>query len=362
MWNHFLAENQRNYRETGKKFSQKELSKQLTNLKKNPEFSYLNDVSSVPLQQALINLDRAYSAFFKSLKGERKGEKIGLPRFKKRQSRQSAAFMSNAFKVRFAGKWGFVYLPKIGEIKFRLSREKFEASSVTLIKEADGTYHVSFVVDVEEPAVLPAKSWAGVDVGLTDIATVVQSDGRRYKTGNPRHFAKSERKLAREQRSLSRKKPGSNRREKQRLRVAKTHSKVARQRADFAHKLSQKLVNENQVLIFETLNIKNMAKSSLAKSIYGAAWSKIVELTKYKAAENHRDFIQIGQFEPTTRVCSNCRLNSGVKSLSVRAWVCDGCGVFLDRDFNAAVNVLLAGGLSESLNGRGEVVSLAFAS
>lgn len=229
VYNDALAYSEEQYKDTEKKPSSKELSARLTHLKQTPEKAWLKDVSAVPLQQSLRDLDKAYTNFFTSVTGKRKGVRIGAPRFRKRSSRQAARFTSQAFKVRQTTHGvGFVKLPKIGEVRFNLSRNlPSPPTSVTLIQEADGRYYVSFVVEsTPAPAPKPTAYAVGVDMGLKDLAIAVNSNGGSTVFANTRPLKQAEKKLARLQKQLSKKKKGSNRYVKQRLRVAKALSLI----------------------------------------------------------------------------------------------------------------------------------------
>jgi putative transposase len=314
-------------------------------------------VSSVPLQQALTDADRAYRNFFDSLKNKRKGAKVGRPRFKsRRDNRQAARFTKNAgFRVELTTHGvGFVTLPKVGRVRFTLSRDlPSEPSSVSIIRQADGTFHLSFVVDVAEAPLPATDRVAGIDVGLTHLAHIASNDGTSERIENPRHLRAAERRLAAAQRALSRKQKGSANRGKARLRVAKLHSKVRNTRLDHHHKLALRIVRENQTVAVEGLNVKGLARTRLGKSIHDAGWATLVTLLKEKAAQYGREIRVISQWEPTSQVCSVCGVKDGKKQLSVREWTCGGCGAILDRDYNAAVNIMLAAGLAESLNACG---------
>ena len=337
----------------------------LTEAKRTPERAWLAEVSAVPLQQALRDADRAYRNFFNSLKGKRKGRKVGAPRFKSKRSRQSARFTRNAgFKVQQTTHGlGFLTLPKIGRIRFNLSRSlPAEPSSVTVIQEPDGRYYLSFVVEEPAPAPPPTtERVAGVDVGLSDLATIAYSDGTREKIPNSKWLRTTERALARARRALSRKQKGSKNRDKARHRVAVLHRKIREARADHHHKLARRLIDENQVVAVETLNVAGLAKGRLAKSVHDAGWATLIRLIREKAAHRGRTVHRVSQWEPTSQVCSVCGVKDGKKPLSVREWTCAQCGTRLDRDYNAAVNIMLAAGLAESLNACGGDVRLRLA-
>ena len=356
VWNDALAARETARRNGGPVPSRADLSAALTTVKKTPERAWLSGVSSVPLQQSLADLDRAYRNFFDSRTGKRKGRTVNPPRFKKRSNRQSARFTRNAaFKVcETTHGVGFVTLPKIGRIRYASSRPlPSDPSSVTLIREPDGRFYVSFVVDVDDTPLDSAHTVAGVDVGLADLAVVARSDGSRTKHPNPRWLRCQERKLARAQRALSRTKKGSANREKARRKVAIHHRKVRDARLDHHHKLALKLVRENQTVAVEGLAVSGLSRTRLAKSVHDAGWATLLRLLQEKAHTHHRQVIIIDRWEPTTQTCSVCGTRDGKKPLSIRVWTCPTCGCGLDRDYNAAVNIIVAAGLAETLNACG---------
>lgn len=356
VWNDALSAREAARKSGGHIPTKSEQSVELTRAKRTVERAWLAEVSSVPLQQSLADLHRAYANFFDSLNRRRKGPRMGAPRFKKRTNRQSARFTRNAcFKVlETTHGVGFVTLPKIGRVRYESSRPlPSDASSVTLIREPDGRYYVSFVVDVRSEALAPVERVAGVDVGLADLAVVASSDGAREKHPNPRWLRNKERSLARAQRALSRKKRGSVNLEKARRRVAAQHRKVREARLDHHHKLALKLVRENQTVAVEGLSVAGLARTRMAKSIHDAGWGVLLRLIQEKADALGREVVVIDRWEPTTRTCSVCGAPGGKKPLSVRVWTCQECGTRLDRDYNAAVNIMVAAGLAETLNARG---------
>ena len=225
-----------------------------------------------------------------------------------------------------------------------------------MIGNPDGTYEVSFVVETAS-APLPSTDRAvGIDLGLTDFAAVVASDGTREKIANPRHFRVNERRLARAQKNLSRKKRGSANREKARLRVARIHSKIARSRADHAHKVARRIVDENQVIAVETLGVSALARTRMSKSIHDAGWTQFLRVLGEKATDAGRSVVAVPRDFPSSQVCAMCGRRDGKKPLHIREWTCP-CGAVLDRDYNAAVNIMIeglrlqvAGGHSETVN------------
>jgi IS605 OrfB family transposase len=330
-----------------------ELSAQLTAAKVAPERSWLSEVSAVPLQQSLADLNTAYRRFFayrKALRewraAGRNGQRprsIGTPRPKSRKDRRQAArFTRNArFAVTPGGK---LRLPKIGDVKIRWSRPlPADPSSVTVIKDVANRYFASFVVETDpafDAARFPATGGeVGIDLGLSLFAVV--SDGTVVRS--PRFLRRAERKLRRVQRAHSRKQKGSKNREKSRVRLAREHAKVAGRRADFCHKVSTMMVRDNQAVYVEDLCVAGLGRTRLAKSIHDAGWSGFVRMLEYKAERYGRVFAKVGRFEPTSQVCSACGIKDGPKPLSIREWTCTACGTIHDRDLNAATNILALG-------------------
>ncbi|MEV7691624.1 RNA-guided endonuclease InsQ/TnpB family protein [Streptomyces bungoensis] len=324
-----------------------DLSKALiTRAKNTPERSWLGEVSAVVLQQSLRDLDAAYRNFFNGLKGKR--PRMGAPRYKSRKdSRQAVRFTANA-------RWSItpghkLRLPKIGDLKVKWSRAlPSTPSTVTVVKDSAGRYFASFVVETGTSEMLPkATPELGIDLGLGHFA--VLSDGT--KVDSPRFLRRAEKRLKKAQRALSRKVKGFSNRNKARGKVARAHARVADARREFHHRLSTKLIRENQAVAVEDLAVKGLARTRLAKSVHDAGWSAFVTMLEYKAARYGRTFVKIGRFERTSQVCSVCGVKDGPKPLHVRLWTCRACGAVLDRDINAAVNVAKAAGLVVSARG-----------
>jgi IS605 OrfB family transposase len=320
-----------------------ELSARLAVAKKTPERAWLGEVSSVPLQQSLADLNTAYKNFFDSATGNRKGPKMGPPRLTSRKDRRQAArFTANAkFKILPDGR---LRLPKVGDVEVRWSRSLPSApSSVTVIKDPADRYFASFVVETDPAADAErfpsADSEVGIDLGLTAFA--VLSDGTAIRS--PKFLRRAERKLKRARRSHSRKVEGSKNKEKSRVRLARAHARVASKRADFCHKSSTQIIRDNQAVYVEDLCVAGLARTRLAKSVHDAGWSGFVRMLEYKAARYGRVYGKIGRFEPTSQVCSACGVKDGPKALNVRVWECAACGTVHDRDLNAARNILALG-------------------
>jgi len=298
--------------------------------------------------QACQDARRAYRNWFDSLSGKRKGRKVGHPAFRRKHQRQSIRLTRNGFALHGER----LYVAKVGDIRVEWSRDLPSVpSSVTVIREPDGRYYASFVVEREATPLPDCDREVGIDLGLASLA--VTSDGEVI--GNPRFLRTRERELARAQQALARKQKGSANRDKARRRVAVMHRKVRETRLDHAHKTALRLVRDNQAVYAEDLCVSGLARTRLAKSVHDAGWAQLVRLIEEKAAQYGRTFARVGRFEPTSQVCSACGVKDGPKPLSVREWQCKACGTVHDRDVNAARNVL-ALGRRESLNACGAQV------
>lgn len=309
-----------------------ETSAMLTALKKTPEHAWLNEVSSVPVQQALRHLQTAFSNFF--------AKRTAYPTFKRRDGVQSAEYTTSAFK--WDGKQ--LRIAKMdAALNIRFSRTLPKAATVTTVtvsKDTAGRYFVSMLCSDDVQAKPEAAGKVGIDLGLTHFA--ILSTGE--KVASPKAFATIESKLARAQRALAKKQKGSANRRKAKLKVARLHAKVADTRKDFLHKLSTRLINENQVIAIETLAVSNMQKNPcLAKSISDASWYEFIRQLEYKAQWYGRTLIGIDRWYPSSKRCSNCGHTVKAMPLKVREWSCPECGTNHDRDINAARNVLAAG-------------------
>lgn len=319
----------RNYKRQ-EKIGYTQASARLTALKKEPEFAWLNDVSSVPLQQALRHQQAGLSNFFAG--------RARYPTFKSKRHKQAATLTDAAFKYRD----GRLYMAKSkAPLDVRWSRPLPSVpSTVTVSKDAAGRYFVSCLCE-SEPASLPlTSSMVGIDVGLKDV--FVTDSG--FRSGNPRHTAKYAARLALLQRRLSKKAKGSKNRARARLKVARLHAKIADCRMDALHKATRKLINENQVVCVESLKVKNMLRNpSLSKAIADAGWSEFVRQLRYKGEWAGRSVVAIEQFFPSSKRCSRCGFTMKKMPLDVRKWHCPECGADHDRDINAARNIKAAG-------------------
>ncbi|NCR15243.1 MAG: IS200/IS605 family element transposase accessory protein TnpB [Microcystis aeruginosa BS11-05] len=323
-WNYSLNLCQETYKATGKGLTRGYIQGLLPGLKK--EYEWLTDAYSQCLQVVALNLSQAYQNFFE--------KRAKYPRYKSKHGRQSISYPAN---VKLEG--DYLKLPKIGLVHCVCHRE-FEGTikTVTISKNPDGKYFASVLVDdgQETPQPLTEGKAIGIDVGLTHFA--ITSNGSKYD--NPRHFAKHQRNLKRKQQKLSRKKKGSNSRQKARRLVAKIHSKIARCREDFLHKLSRKIVNENQVIAVENLNVKGMVRNhNLAKAISDCGWGMFCTMLKYKAENEGKTYIEVDRWFPSSKTCNVCLNQVGSLPLDVRNWTCEYCQTTHDRDINAATNI-----------------------
>lgn len=325
VYNYFLRQRIDYYAKTGKGLNYYDTQKMLTELKKQPEYIWLNEVHSQALQMAIRNLDIAYNNFF--------NKQADFPTFKKKHGKQSCQF-PQGFKV--DGKKLFV--PKTGWVKIVLHRPvEGKMKNLTISKTKSGKYFASIQVEWEIDEPTYEGDQIGLDLGLKDFA--VTSAGQRYPS--PKHLRKSEKRLKRLQRKLSRCQKGSNGRDKARVKVARQHEKIANQRQDFLHKLSHQLAKDNQLIVIEDLNIKGMVQNHhLAKSINDSGWSEFVRQLKYKGQWYGCQIEQIDRFFPSSKRCFHCGYIYDGLTLAMRQWACPECGTLIDRDLNAAQNIL----------------------
>lgn len=298
--------------------------------KRSRKYRWLSQFDSIALQQACLNLDRAFKNFFDPTL------KARYPRFKRKHGRQSSYHCTS---VSVGENW--IKIPKLARIKARIHREiDGKVKSITLSKDVTDKYYASILYEDGVEAAKPLHqidTVIGVDMGLTH--SLIESNGR--KELNPRFLKRAECNLRRKQKALSRCKKGSQRRAKARLKLAKAHQRVANARADYQHKTSRRLVDENQAIVVETLNVKNMMKNrKLAKHIGDAAWFSLIEKIKYKAEQAGKHLIKIDQWFPSSKTHHGCGHKVDVMPLSVRSWTCPACGTQnIDRDINAALNI-----------------------
>jgi putative transposase len=334
VYNKALEERTRAWSGEQRRISYVESSALLTRWKKTDDLAFLAEVSSVPLQQGLRHLQGAFGSFF-----AKRGK---YPTFKsKKKSRRSAEYTRSGFTFRD----GRLTLAKMAEpLDIRWSRplpEGAEPSTVTVSQDAAGRWHVSMLCD-DTIAPAPATTGAvGIDAGITSLVTLSTGE----KITNPRHERRDRERLAKAQRELSRKEKGSKNREKARRKVAKVHARIADRRRDHLHKLTTRLVRENQTIVIEDLTVRNMLKNhKLARAISDASWTELRSMLEYKAAWYGRDLVAVDRWFPSSKLCGACGTIRTKLTLNVREWTCD-CGATHDRDVNAARNIL-ADGLS----------------
>ncbi len=321
------------YKETGKGISKFSLNKELTSFKKQEEYNWLYEVNAQSLQESITNLDSAYTNFF------RKQSKF--PKFKSKNNNHQSFSCPQNNKVNFDK--SLLFIPKFKEgIKIKIDRTFIgKIKTVTISRTPTNKYFASILV--ETPENLPVKpelnieKAVGLDLGLKSFITL--SDGQKFD--NPKFIKKSTKKLIRQFRKFSHKKRGSNNKSKQRIKLARLYEKITNQRNDFLQKLSTKLIKESQFETFciENLNISGMVKNhSLAKAISDSGWATFIKFLTYKSNWYGKNIIQIGRFEPSSKVCNECGTINQKLTLSDRTWTCP-CGAILDRDINAAKNI-----------------------
>ncbi|MCY7368023.1 MAG: transposase [Chamaesiphon sp.] len=332
VYNKALAERTDAWYQRQERVGYNQTSSMLTSWKQESDLEFLNEVSCVPLQQGLRHLQTAFTNFFAG--------RAKYPNFKKKHHGGSAEFTKSAFRW----KDGQVFLAKcIEALPIRWSRkipEGCSPSTITVKLDASGRWFVSLLVDTNIPQLPKSDKQIGLDVGITSLITTSNGD----KVNNPKHFKQLRKKLKRVQKALSRKQKGSNNRYKARIEVARVHAQITDARKDFWHKLTTQLVRENQTIVVEDLDIKNMVKNhKLALAISDASWGELIRQLTYKCEWYGRELIKIDRWFPSSKRCGNCGHIVDKLPLNIREWECGVCHTKHDRDINASRNILAAG-------------------
>jgi putative transposase len=324
LWNYCLNLINQTYKDTGKGLSGYDVKSLIPQLKK--EFEWLSLAYSACLQQVCLNLGVAFNNFFE--------KRAGSPSFKSKQGRQSIQYPQNVKVFK-----DYLIIPKIGDVKAVIHKPvDGKIKTVTISKNCCNQYFASILFEdgQEKPESSTEGKAIGIDVGLTHFC--MTSEGSQYD--NPRFLRKHEQNLKVKQQQLSRKQKGSNNRNKARLKVAKVHRKISNCREDFLHKLSRRIVDENQVIVVENLNIAGMMKNhKLAKAIHQVGWGRFMTMLKYKAEQDGKVYQEVDRFFPSSKTCHVCLNQVGSLPLALRTWTCERCQTTHDRDINAAKNL-----------------------
>jgi putative transposase len=326
VWNYYLNKTNALYEETGKGLSYCDMAKDLTQLKKIDEYSWLKEPTAAALQQSLKNLETAFKNFFQ--------HRARFPKFKSKHGKQSVRY-PESYSIKGKG----LKLPKLGIVKTKITRKIIsKIKSVTVTKNCTDEYYASILFEDTDLTHLKEGKISGIDLGLNSLVTVYDGEAC-YKVDPIKATKKYAKRLRRSQQGLSRKIQGSLNRQKYRKRVAKVNQKIANTRHDFLHKLSRKLVNENQVIVVENLCVKGLARTKLAKSIHDAGLGMLVNFIGYKLDREGGKLVEVDRFFPSTKLCNCCQVKNTKMILNIRDWICSNCNTHHDRDENAAKNI-----------------------
>lgn len=333
VYNYWLDRKIKQYDEDKSTITYAACAKEMAEMKNTEEYSFLQEVDSISLQQSLRHLDGAFQNFFKQ-------PKTGFPKFKsKKDSKKSYSTVCVGNNICILD--GYIKLPKVGIVKLRQHRnipEDYKLKSATISQTPSGKYYVSVLFEYESqvPQITP-QTFFGLDFSMHEL----YRDSNGNESAYPRYYRRAEKRLKREQRRLSLMQKGSKNRKKQRIRVAKLHEKVANQRKDFLHKQSRQIANVYDCVCIEDLNMRAMAQSlNFGKSVSDNGWGMFTTFLKYKLEEQGKRLVKIDKFFASSQLCSVCGYqNPNTKDLSVREWTCPNCGTHHDRDINAAINI-----------------------
>ena len=342
VYNRALAERSRAWTQEHKRVKFAETCRMLTAWKNDPDTAWLYEVSNVALQQGLQHLQHAYVNFW--------AKRAKYPTFKSRKrSRASATFTTSGFRYRDGQVWLAKTNTPLAIVWSRPLPDGAEPSTVTVSRDAAGRWHVSILVECPIETLPAAETAVGIDAGITSLVTLSTGE----KVTNPKHERRDRARLTRAQRSMSRKAKGSANRAKARLKVARVHARITDRRRDVLHKLSTRIIRENQTVIIEDLSVRNMVRNhTLARAISDASWAELRRQLEYKADWYGRTVIAVDRWYPSSKTCSACGHLATKMPLNVREWTCAACGVRHDRDVNAA-KVLCAAGLAVQACGEG---------
>ena len=341
IYNHYLNEQQCRFKNKEKHLTNYDINKDITKLKKNENWNWLNEADSISLQSVAEDLSIAYENFFNSITGKRKGPKVEIPRFKSKYSKQS--YRTRTVRINSETS---LHIPKLKDVKaviHKLIPENAVIKSTTISRNTDGRYYASILVETEIELKPVTNKEVGCDVGLKDL--LITSDGLKFvKPNELKYLAKTKRLLKLKQKQFARTKKGSKNHEALRLQIARLYSKVTRQRNEYYHLVSRYLVDNYDSVYVEDLSSKNMLQNrKLSRVIHEVAWTTLTGMIAYKANWAGRTYHRIDRWFASTKTCSHCNHKLEKLELNVREWNCPLCYTIHDRDINAAINILHRG-------------------